>query len=297
MLRRQFISAKAKAQLKNEITAFLPGHVVERPEHCATGVIFASPHSGSLYPESFIERTSLDLFNMRVNEDMYVDELMRPIAAEAVCLTARFPRCYVDLNRAPDEYIDPKVYTPGTYTARAQAGLGVIPTHINEAVPLYDKPLTALDVKMRLEMLYHPYHNTLRSLLHAAKTQFGQALLVDCHSMPGFAPLGVRRPDIILGDRFGKSCHPETLKFIRERFERAGYSVGINYPYAGGFITRQYGQPEDSVEAIQIEINRDLYMNTATQKKKRSFDKVQADLTDLFGQIIHALTPQRHAAQ
>lgn len=297
MLRRQLISAKAKEQLKNEISAFLPGHSVTQPEPCTAGIIFASPHSGHLYPQSFIDRSSLDLFQMRVNEDMYIDELIAPIAAEAICLTAHFPRCYVDLNRAPDEYIDPKGNSVSAQTARAQAGLGVIPTHINEAIPLYDRPLTTFEIKLRLEALYRPYHKTLQDLLSTAKAQFGQALLVDCHSMPGFAPLGVRRPDIILGDRFGKSCHPETLKFIREHFERAGYSVGINYPYAGGFITRQYGQPENSIEAIQIEINRDLYMNAATQKKKRSFEKVSSDLTDIFRQIIYALTPQRHAAQ
>ncbi len=109
--------------------------------------------------------------------------------------------------------------------------------------------------------------------------------------MPGFAPMGSRRPDIVLGDRFGRACEPQTLQMARGLFQQAGFSVAVNYPYAGGFVTEHYGRPEDGVEAIQVEINRDLYLNPVTQKPKPAFKRVSERLTGVVQAIVKDRAP------
>jgi len=168
------------------------------------GVIFASPHSGSIYPNDLLKRAKLSAHQLRRNEDIFVDHLFRcAIDAGAPILRALFPRVVVDVNRAITEFRH--------ITARAAAGLGVVPTFLTESLPIYSRRPSEKEVEQRLKQLYNPYHKALSGLIKQAKTRFGRALLVDCHSMPGFAPMGSRRPDIILGDRFGTSCHSDTL--------------------------------------------------------------------------------------
>jgi len=182
-------------------------------------------------------------------------------------------------------------------TARTQAGLGVIPTHINESMEIYRKPLEKEAALLRLSRLYYPYHNALQDLLSDCVQKFGQALLIDCHSMPGFSSMGARRPDIILGDRFGKSCHPDTLARVQRIFREAGYSVAVNYPYAGGFVTSHYGRPDSGLEAIQIEVNRDLYLNPITLAPKRGYEDLARDFDAILKRIIQFKRPLSQAAQ
>lgn len=269
------------------LKAFSPPIRVRLAKIWRGGVIFASPHSGNVYPKGFTARSSLSLKNLRRNEDAYIEELFEPaIAAGAPLLAAQFPRCFVDVNRAPDEL--PFEWAPdaGTPTPRAAAGLGVIPTMLSENLEIYKKPISYRVARARLTALYHPYHDALQELITQAGLEFGSALLIDCHSMPGFAPMGSRRPDIILGDRFGVSCHPETIARIEHAFRRQGYNVTRNYPYAGGYVTQHYGKPRAGIEALQIEINRDLYLNPVTLKKKRSYGLLAENLKAVISDII-----------
>lgn len=269
------------------LKAFKPPIRVILPKMWRGGVIFASPHSGNVYPKGFTSRSSLSLKSLRRNEDAYIEELFEPaIAAGAPLLSARFPRCFVDVNRAPDEL--PFEWAPGagTPTPRAAAGLGVIPTMLSEHLDIYKKPISYRAARTRLTALYHPYHDALQELITQAGLEFGSALLIDCHSMPGFAPMGSRRPDIILGDRFGVSCHPETIARVEQAFRQQGYSVTRNYPYAGGYVTQHYGKPRAGIEALQIEINRDLYLNPVTLKKKRSYGLLAENLKAVISDII-----------
>jgi len=275
-----------------------PAFKVSRPAQWRAGVIFASPHSGSIYPKSFVDRSDLTIAQLRRNEDIFIDKLFGPcIATGAPFLKANFPRCYVDVNRGEDELPSEWIDQPTKPSVRAQAGLGVIPTHISESTPIYKQPLNIEAARLRLRRLYHPYHNALQDLLAECVERFGQALLVDCHSMPGFSPMGARRPDIILGDRFGKACHPDTIARIQRIFRAAGYTVSTNYPYAGGFVTTHYGRPDAGIEAVQIEINRDLYLNPVTLAPKRGYDRLAGDLTRIIHEIIHQIIPQSQAAQ
>lgn len=283
---------------RGSLAAMTPGHVIDTPDVWRAGLIFASPHSGNIYPQAFCDASSLSAAQLRRNEDMFVDRLITgAVTAGAPMLRARFPRCYVDVNRAPSELPQAWSTTPIKETARAQAGIGVVPTHISERSPIYRRPPSRADAQARLTHLYYPYHAALRQLIEDAKARFGQALLIDCHSMPGFAPMGSRRPDIILGDRFGRSCHPETLSTLRQILQSEGFSVAVNYPYAGGYVTDHYGQPDTDVEVVQIEMNRDLYLNPVTLAPKRGYDSVIERMTRITAQIVDARTPSALAAQ
>lgn len=291
---RLFNNPKADA-LHND---FGHGHYINHPEAWRAGVIFASPHSGNIYPDRFISASRLRLEQLRRNEDIFVDALFTSaITAGAPLLCATFPRCFVDVNRAADELPQHWSDTPITVTPRAHSGIGVIPTHINENLPIYHTEPSKAEAQARIDALYHPYHEALQGLLDNALNRFGQALLVDCHSMPGFAPMGVRRADIILGDRFGKSCHTETLHMFKRLFTQAGYNVAVNHPYAGGFVTANYGKPGNGVETIQIEINRDLYVNPANLTPKPGFARLERDLESIIANVINARNPQTLAAQ
>lgn len=297
---RLFMGHKPKSDAECATDAFLSGHILSRPDIWQAGIVFASPHSGSIYPSEFVSRSKLTLKQLRRNEDIFVDTLFEPaIDAGAPLLRACFPRCFVDVNRAADEipqkWADSDVnHEP---SARTHAGIGVVPTHINETLPIYDVEPSKAEAAQRLDALYHPYHTALQGILNEAVKRFSQALLIDCHSMPGFAPMGARRPDIVLGDRFGNACNPETLAMFKALFRKAGYSVAINHPYAGGFVTTYYGRPKSGIEAIQIEINRDLYLNPVTLTKKSGYDKLARDISHIITQIIQEANPQALAAQ
>ncbi|MEP1229777.1 MAG: N-formylglutamate amidohydrolase [Litorimonas sp.] len=285
-------------ELASDVSGLTPGHILNRPSIWRAGIIFASPHSGNVYPESFVQNSQLDISQLRRNEDMFIDKLFAPaFIAGAPLLSAQFPRCFVDVNRASDELPQEWSDTPTEPSARTQAGIGVIPTHINDALPIYTQDLTKAEAQARLTHLYHPYHKALRGIIDEALDAFGQALLIDCHSMPGFGPMGARRPDIILGDKFGQSCHPATLTMIKSLFQKSGYSVVINHPYAGGFVTSHYGRPSTGIEAIQIEINRDLYLNSVTFTPKRGYEKLANDIKHIITQIIQTASSQSIAAQ
>ena len=269
------------------LKVFTPAVTVLRPRIWRSGVIFASPHSGSIYPKAFVGRSHLNEQALRRNEDAFIAELFAPVVESgAPLLAANFPRCFVDVNRAPDEL--PYEWNPkakGT-SPRAEAGLGVIPTMLSETTEIYKKPLSFRAARGRITALYHPYHDALQELITEASLSFGAALLIDCHSMPGFAPMGSRRPDIILGDRFGVSCHPETIARVEKAFRSRGYNATRNYPYAGGYVTQHYGKPRAGIEALQIEINRDLYLNPVTMKKKRGYDALAENLKAVIAEII-----------
>ncbi len=271
------------------LEAFDPPIEIIRPAELRTPVIFASPHSGDIYPESFVEAAAQPLHVLRRNEDAFVNELFRSVPENgAPLLRARFPRCFVDVNRAADEL--PKRWRSGKTlsTARAEMGLGVVPTMISEKLAIYRRNPKPTAVAARLNALYHPYHQALKSLIEEAQRKFGQAIVIDCHSMPGFSAQGARRSDMILGDRYGVSCHPETLAHIDRLLSSRGYSVTRNYPYAGGYVASHYGRPLDGVEVIQIEINRDLYLNPVTLVRKRGYARLSGDIEYFIKELTSA---------
>ncbi len=265
-----------------------PVEVVE-PVGAACALVLSSPHSGSVYPRSFLAASRLDAATLRRSEDAYVDELFAgAIALGAPMARARFPRAYLDVNREPFE-LDPRMFEGklpshvNTRSLRVAAGLGTIARLVAESQEIYARRMPVADALHRIEAGYRPYHAALRRLTQRALKNFGVAVLVDCHSMPSHVA-GVSGPDgpkadIVLGDRFGTSCDPELTAAAEAELRRRGYLVQRNKPYAGGFITEHYGRPASHVHALQIEINRAVYMNEATFHKSPRFARLAEDLT------------------
>lgn len=257
------------------------------PAEQTSPLIFASPHSGAIYPKDWVAATRLSERKLRQVEDAFIDTLFaRAKTHGAPLLAANFPRSYVDVNRRADElppdWRDPVDSAP---SPRATAGLGVIPTAIGENLPIYDAPLSRQASLQRL-LLYETYHRQLRQLISQTKARFGCAILIDCHSMPGFSPAGARHADFVLGDRYGQSCDPALIDFVGAHLKSSGYSVIRNYPYAGGYVTQHYGKPDAQVHVLQIEINRELYLNSITMQKKRGFDKLARNIESLIKTLI-----------
>ncbi len=265
------------------LKAFDPPIELYKPDMARGPLVLASPHSGRIYPDALIERSALSRQVLRQNEDAYIDDMLGFARHMNIpLLSANFPRCFVDVNRQADEI--PSSWKPQgalPSTARAELGLGVVPTMITDKNQIYKRALKPSALKARLELLYHPYHNALAKLMSEAMQQFGRALLFDCHSMPGFSAARQRRPDIVLGDRHGTACHPETMARLEALFLERGYSVTRNHPYAGGYVTAHYGRPANGMEVIQIEINRDLYLNPINMRRKTGYARLAGDLKSI----------------
>jgi N-formylglutamate amidohydrolase len=269
--------------IQNELS---PPFEVLRPKELKLPFVFNSPHSGRVYPQAFLAASKLDSKTLRRSEDAYVEELFGFVAdLGAPLLFAHFPRAYLDVNREPYE-LDPALFTEGlphyanTQSVRVVGGLGTIARIVSEADEIYREPLTVGAALERINRLYEPYHTTLKQLLADAQHQFGVAVLVDCHSMPS-SPMvdqGVGRPDFVLGDRFGTSCSPDLIRLASGQLKALGHVVALNKPYAGGFITEHYGRPHESIHALQVEVNRALYMNEASFEKSGAFGRLREDL-------------------
>lgn len=257
--------------------------------------VFAAPHSGRHYPATFKAASVLCDRQLRLSEDAFVDELFEGVVAEgATQLVATHARAYVDLNRAENE-LDPSMFLGeiGAYEVelnnRVKAGLGVVPRVIGEGMAIYQGPIPIREAFKRIEAVYRPYHDALSDLLAKRREEFGNAVLIDCHSMPSGPELGRRRqsqPDIVLGDCWGTSCSRELTSLAERLFLAAGFKVRRNIPYAGGFATKNYGVPGRAHHALQIEINRSVYMDEARVEPNSAFSDVQARLREISAALI-----------
>jgi N-formylglutamate amidohydrolase len=266
---------------------------VIEPLRRTTPLVFASPHSGQHYPTGFLSQSRLALLALRRSEDAYVDELFGAAANfGAPLLTAQLARAFVDVNRDPTE-LDPDMFLDRLPmpvqrgSPRVQAGLGAIPRIAADGQDIYRRKLTVAEARERLREIHAPYHGMLAALICEARAAFGCAVLVDCHSMPGCAR-GPLQPDIVLGDRFGASCHPSVTGFVEATLQRMGYKVARNSPFAGGHTTQAHGKPALGVHALQVEINRSLYMDERTLSRTAGFNRVRSDMTRLVAALATA---------
>lgn len=256
--------------------------------------VFSSPHSGRHYPSRFMAMSKLDPLAIRRSEDCYVDELFAAaVHLGAPMLRANFPRCYIDVNREPWE-LDPRMFReplPAFANARSPrvaGGLGTIPKLVGEGLEIYPSRLPLAEALGRIELVYKPFHERLKHLVARTHARFGHAVLVDCHSMPASIRIGDggMRPDFIIGDRFGSSASSAISDCAIALLMGMGYAVGHNKPYAGGFITEHYGRPGRGLHAIQIEVNRGLYMNERTLQKSSGFEMLATDLSRFCADLM-----------
>ncbi len=267
--------------------AAMPPFEIRRSADQRVPFVFNSPHSGRFYPDRFLAMTRLDRNTIRRSEDSFVDELFgAAVPLGAPLLSANFPRAYIDVNREPWE-LDPRMFAEpvpsfaNIRSARVAGGLGTVPKLVGEGLDIYSGRLPLAEALGRIESVYKPYHDALKKLVTTTHQRFGYAVLVDCHSMPASIRIGDTgvRPDFIIGDRFGSSASVALTEHAIGLLIAMGYTVAHNKPYAGGFITEHYGRPSRGLHALQIEVNRGLYMNERTFQKSSGFHRLADDLT------------------
>ena len=260
----------------------------------AAPVLFASPHSGSHYPASMQEALCVPLIDVRRTEDAFIDELFAGAPALGASLVAaRYGRSVVDLNRDPHE-LDAAMFHDGPPrpcalpTARVEAGLGCLPRVGARGEAIYGRLLSRAEGEERLVHIHDAYHLHLTAELDALRCEHGQALLIDCHSMPSLQPGRRTLTDIVLGDRFGSSADPRLMARIERNFRAQGFTVARNAPYAGGYTTRRYGRPRRGIHALQVEINRGLYMDEQRITRASGYYALKDALEQVMAEIIHA---------
>ncbi|HVV43519.1 MAG TPA: N-formylglutamate amidohydrolase [Nitrobacter sp.] len=266
-----------------------PPFEIAEPAAWRAPIIFNSPHSGSVYPPDFLAASRIDLAGLRRSEDSFMDDLIGDLAGHGFpVVRVHFPRSYVDVNREPYE-LDPRMFSgrlpsfANTRSMRVAGGLGTIPRVVGDGQEIYRERLSVDDALMRIETLYKPYHRALRRLINKAHQSFGTVILVDCHSMPsvGMSREEPRRPDLVIGDRYGTSCAPPLPDAVENVMRGLGYSVVRNKPYAGGFITEHYGNPASGLHTIQLELNRAIYMDERRRERTGRFRQIAADFVTL----------------
>ncbi len=268
--------------------------IFRAPAYQTSCVVFNAPHSGRMYSESFLQNSLLDSLQIRMSEDAFVDDLFACAPAYgASFLAAVAPRAFVDLNRRADELDGALIseVSKSITNPRVASGLGVIPRVVAEGRAIQSGKMSLPDAQERLDQFYHPYHAKLRHLMADTTAKFGQAILIDCHSMPHGATTnmvvkGGGRPDVVLGDRFGASASREITDAIEEAFVTHGFSVSRNVPFAGAHIVQEYGQPSVRQHAIQIELDRSLYMNEKSVTRSADFDAVCLRLRGVIVQLV-----------
>ena len=263
------------------------------PEKRTTSVVFASPHSGRDYPWSFLRRTQLDRQTIRSSEDAFVDQLFDSAPQfGAPFLRAGAPRAFVDLNRGPDE-LDPALIDGVArqgHNPRISSGLGVIPRVVAGGREIYRGKLALIEAQRRIDHYWRPYHAMLERQVNEAHALFGEAILVDCHSMPHEAmdivAKGVKtRPEVVIGDRFGAAASSEVVEKIEASFAAAGLTVVRNAPFAGAYVVQTYGRPAKGRHAVQIEVDRALYMNESMVRPNGNFNAFRRLMREVTAEI------------
>lgn len=277
-----------------------PPFDILEPAALQSCLVLSSPHSGADYPAAFLASARLDPVSLRRSEDAFVDRLVEGAVASGMpLLRARFPRAFLDVNREPYE-LDPRMFEGrlpafvNSRSVRVAGGLGTIARVVGEAQEIYARRLTVDEGIGRIDRLYRPYHAALQQLLDRARARFGCAVLVDCHSMPSHHAITATgshvredrlKADIVIGDRYGTSCHPAIAAALDDSLTARGYVVERNKPYAGGFITEHYGRPSEARHALQIEVNRALYMDERAIRPLDAFETIATDLAGALAQL------------
>lgn len=265
--------------------------ICQKPVKRAAPLVLDSPHSGKIYPADFGHACPKAW--LEETEDSYVDELFGDAPALGVpLLSAQFPRCYIDPNRAEDD-IDPQLLSePWPYqpkpSARSDAGVGLIRRlhKQHNPKPIYDRLLTVDEAMQRVQDYYRPYHEALETLLDEGYDAYGAVFHLNCHSMPTFSSGSRLQADIVLGDRDGTTCDSSFTRFVSRTLKDMGYSVAVNRPYKGVELVRKFSDPAMGRHSLQIELKRSLYMDEQTREKNTGFDRLRRNMAKLTDQMI-----------
>ena len=265
-------------------------HSIVEPVSLISGVVFALPHSGRDYGVSFLNQSILDQLSIRSSEDAFLDQLIDGIEKYgAPKIIANAPRAFIDLNRSTDE-LDPALINGiknNIKNPRISSGLGVIPRVVSHGKEIYRGKLSFEQAQSRIKYYWKPYHTDLSNLLQRSQSVFGQSLLIDIHSMPHEAVSTqssfIKPPEIVVGDRFGMSSDPEFTNLVISILKQHEFKVAKNTPFAGAFITKHHGKVKKRIHALQLEIDRSLYMDEEKISPNSEFEELK---TRLFPALI-----------
>ncbi|MBT4888052.1 MAG: N-formylglutamate amidohydrolase [Rhodospirillales bacterium] len=267
-------------------------------EKCPSGIeeiplLFDSPHSGRVYPDDFDTKLEIDF--LRTAEDVFVDELFAGAPdVGASLITATFPRVYLDANRAEDD-IDPIAIAdvwpgPLNTTGKSNRGKGLVWETMHGMIPIYERKLRSEEIAQRIESYWRPYHTAVSDEMDRLRALFGQVYHVNCHSMRGEGKLfdtkeDVERSDFVISDLDRTSCDPAFTDFIANHLKARGYDVSINYPFKGAELISAYSEPADHRHSVQIEINRNLYLEKLPDEKRLDYSDFCVEIQRLVEAI------------
>ena len=260
------------------------------PETPTSPVVLSVPHAGRSYPPSLLRASRLPLDKIETLEDRLVDRLVwRAVANGCRAIIANSARAEIDLNRDERE-IDPATIVPSPPagsilpSARTKGGLGLIPSRIAGSGSIWLHRIGQDEVRRRVQEIHRPYHEALAQALEEARSRFGIAILLDCHSMPP-RNMEAGDPGLVLGDRHGTSIAPELVAAAISAAREAGFTVGRNNPYAGGHITAAHGRPSQGIHALQLEIDRSLYLDATLREPGPGFDRTARLIASVAGAL------------
>ena len=261
-------------------------------------MLLSVPHSGRDYPDWLVDMARSGRAPLERLEDPYVDRLIwRALGLGCGAVIARAPRAAIDCNRGEDE-VDPAVIAQSAARAvgvRARGGLGIVPARTHSDGYLWRRSISPTQLDERLEAAHRPYHAAIEAELAALRDRFGGAVLIDCHSMP---PPKDGVPEIVIGDRHGRSAGGRMTSEAMAIVRSEGFAAGLNHPFAGGHVLERHGNPGSGVHALQIEIDRRLYLDEDLATPGPGFDRLARLIETLAARLGEALAlPAATAAE
>jgi N-formylglutamate amidohydrolase len=265
------------------------------PRQPQSPAIVSVPHSGRAYPTDLARLTHFGSDCLIPLEDRHADLLTQHVASQGHRLMiARTPRAVIDLNRDETDF-DPAMLHPLRRSARqlsakARSGLGLVPRRIAKLGEIWHSKLSEDELSERVASVHRPYHAALAAAMDAAHSRFGATILIDLHSMPPL-PKSIygQPPQIVIGDRFGRSCHGRFAARAAGLAEAYGIKTAFNVPYAGGHILDRHGRPDSGRHAIQIEIDRSLYLAENLRDPGPGLARMQAFVATLANTLAEEI--------
>lgn len=268
------------------------------PDIPVSPVVMSVPHAGRDYPLPLRAALRVPLASLLPLEDRHADTLALAARGAETLFVANRARAWIDLNRAEHER-DPRIdegtdpLPEGAMSLKLRSGLGLVPRRASGA-DLWRRRFADEEVRARIEQDHRPYHTALAAALAAARGRFGVAVLLDVHSMPPLAAGGAR---VVIGDRFGRSAAARFIGRIEGAVHASGVRSAVNTPYAGGHVLDRHADPAADIHAIQIEIDRTLYLDRRRDQPGAGFDSAAALLRRIIDAVADEALPLAAAAQ
>lgn len=267
---------------------------VSNDEKLEFPILVSVPHAGRLYPPEVHDNLRVPKRHLLRLEDRYADRLaISAIESGFSAVIAQKPRAWIDLNRSRAE-LDPGVIEGLDMTSlpnpsrKVRGGLGLVPRSLSGVGGLWREKWSQQQISIRIDQDHEPYHQLISQILRQLRSKFGGAILLDLHSMPTIANDGEQSPDFVIGDRFGRSSASQFSELSHAFFRNQGYHAQINHPYAGGYILERHSNMDDNIHAIQIEVDRRLYLDESFCEPLETIGKI----SQLVGSLAQMLSDQ-----